>query len=59
MAKYTETQRAEALRLLAIEPPVPLKTIEERTGIKVNTLKSMRKDTKNDGVHETTSSAIG
>ena len=55
MAKYTETQRAEANRLLAIEPPVPLKTIEERTGIKVNTLKSMRKDTKNDGVHETTS----
>ncbi len=55
MAKYTETQRAEALRLLAIEPPVPLKTIEERTGIKVNTLKSMRKDTRNDGVHETTS----
>lgn len=55
MAKYTEEQRAEANRLLAIEPPIALKTIEERTGIKINTLKSMRKDTKNDGVHETTS----
>lgn len=52
---YTEAQREEAGRLLAIEPPIPLKTIEERTGIKINTLKSMRKDAKNDGVHETSS----
>ena len=53
--QYTQAQRDEANRLLAIDPPVPLKTIEERTGIKQNTLKSMRRDTRNDGEHETTS----
>ena len=41
---YTDAQKAEAIRLLIIN--TPLKEVEKITGIKVNTLKTLKRNHK-------------